>query len=225
MKINKHVYLLLPVFLWPILWSNGLVPFVPESWLFGISRPNWWGIFIAIFLFEWLMFGYVNIKIGSLENGWKSIGLDWRFFYKNRYWLIPYVLFFLIAAIFAPSYLYGNELPSEGQIIPITPVKVSERVFFVFVSITAGICEEIIFRGVGITILRKLTRSTILAVIITSICFVFIHGPFLGWLWFTQYLIVGIAFALGFLLPKRPRLEILILIHFTADASLAAFIP
>lgn len=225
MTKNKYIYFLVPIFIWPLLWSNRLVPLIPESWFSGTSRPEWWSIFLTIFLFEWIVFLYVNRKIGVFENGWKTIGLDWDWYRRNRKWLIPYVLFFFIAALVAPSLLYSGEIPNRGEIIPITATSATERFFFVIVSITAGICEEIVFRGVGITVIKKLTRSGLVAVLVTSVCFVFIHGPFLGWMWFSQYMSVGIAFGLGFLLPKRSRLEILILIHFTVDASLAAFIP
>lgn len=156
---------------------------------------------------------------------WKDIGLDVSWFSRNRKWLIPYVLFFLVAAVLAPGFLYGEDIPNQGQIIPITAVSWSERLFFVFVSMTAGICEEITFRGIGLTFFSKVLRNKWIPAVVTSLCFVFIHGPFRDWVWFSQYFVIGLLFAIGFLAPKRPRLEILILIHFTVDASLAAFVP
>ncbi len=226
-NLSKFNYLLIlaPVFIWPVLWSNGLVPSFPQEWFANPSRGWWWSFATSIFILEWLVFFYLRARLKKNSISWKEIGLDVNWFHRNRKWLIPYVSVFLIMSVLAPGLLYGDNIPDAGQIIPITAVTWSERLFFVFVSMTAGICEEITFRGIGLTFFSKVVGNKWIPVIVTSLCFVFIHGPFRNWIWFAQYFSVGALFAIGFLAPKRPRLEILILIHFTVDASLAAFVP
>ena len=224
-KQLPYLLVLLPVVLWPLAFASDWIPWVPQSVFSGIPRTWWWSFATTVFLLEWAVFLYLKTGLKRLNETWTSINLDWHWFYRNRKWLIPYVAIFVICAIVMPGVLYGGNIPDQGQIIPVTPVRWTERLFFVLLSITAGVCEEITFRGVGITYLTRLTKSPWLAAIITSLCFVFIHGSFVNWFWFAQYFIIGMLFAMGIILAKRPRLEILIVIHFTVDASLAAFIP
>ena len=224
-KQLSYLLLLLPLALWPLGFASGWIPWVPESLFADLPRSWWWSFASTVFILEWLVFLYLMMGLKRLKETWKAIHLDWHWFYRNRKWLIPYVSVFVICAILMPGILYGDNIPEQGQIIPITPVRWYERLFFVLLSVTAGVCEEITFRGVGISFISRLTKSPWLAAIITSLGFVFIHGALVNWIWFAQYFTIGMLFSLGIILAKRPRLEILIMIHFTVDASLAAFVP
>ena len=226
MNKNNKIYLalLIPLVLWPLLWATRSIPYIPMDWL-NTPRPGWWSFIITVMVLEWSVFFYLRNRLHKIGESWDSIGLDFSWFVRNKKWLIPYVTVLLVMALFAPNFLYDNELPSQGQVIPITPVSSAQRVFFILVSMTAGICEEVMFRGVGITFLRRVFNNKWIPVLITSLCFVFIHGPFRGWPWFSQYFIIGALFAIGYVAQKKPRLEVLIIIHFTVDASLAAFVP
>jgi membrane protease YdiL (CAAX protease family) len=59
------------------------------------------------------------------------------------------------------------------ELMPVTP---SERVLFGAVSVSAGICEEIVYRGFLIHVLHGATGSIILAVIVSSGAFGVAHA-------------------------------------------------
>lgn len=59
------------------------------------------------------------------------------------------------------------------QLIPVTS---TEKATFLGVSATAGICEELVFRGFMITALYAATRSVALAVILSSFAFGIVHA-------------------------------------------------
>lgn len=63
-----------------------------------------------------------------------------------------------------------------GILRELLPVTATERVLFAGVSITAGICEELIFRGFLLTALVQASGSVALAVVISSGAFGVLHA-------------------------------------------------
>lgn len=61
-------------------------------------------------------------------------------------------------------------------LLHLLPVTLRERVVFSGLSITAGICEEIVFRGFLLAALTPLVGSTLLALIISSFLFGLLHA-------------------------------------------------
>jgi len=66
-----------------------------------------------------------------------------------------------------------TEAPIMRELIPVTA---QERVLFVGVSLTAGICEEIIFRGFLIHVLHGATGSLLIALLLSSGAFGVSHA-------------------------------------------------
>ena len=78
------------------------------------------------------------------------------------------------------------------------PVTTAETVAFcVLLAPSAGICEEILFRGFAITRLQSLTRSAWVAVLITSAAFALAH-LYQGWIGPVRTGLGGLAFGTGF---------------------------
>ena len=82
----------------------------------------------------------------------------------------------------------------------VSPATIGERVFWIFMSLTAGFCEELIYRGFGIRVLQGRNIRTWLAVGLATLAFVLMHGvnvlrtsPFL------TIFIAGLLFSLLFL--------------------------
>jgi len=117
---------------------------------------------------------------------------------------------------------YSDAL-ANGSIGFLVPSSFKERLLFLFVSVTAGVCEEIIFRGLFLYYLDHLPFSlSIIAIgIISSLLFGIVH-LYQGWkgVLSTAYL-GGIMF---FLFVASGYLWIPIVFHFLIDAKFV-FLP
>jgi membrane protease YdiL (CAAX protease family) len=100
----------------------------------------------------------------------------------------------------------------------IPPSALGARLFWVFVSLTAAICEETLWRGFAITELRAITGSTLLAVLISSLSFVFFHGGLQqGSAIFAYRFAISLILAAVYL--RAGNLRWVMVIHFLMDAS------
>jgi len=194
------------------------------SWFPGLARPHYWSFVITIVILEWMAFGAVFGVLKKDRESWCSIGLDWTWFRERRMWFAFFLLISLLAALIMP-HMYGYVPPNDPRTIDIGPASSMERVFFVFAALTAGICEEVVFRGFAITRLGKLFRSRWIAVIVSSVCFVFLHDVPDSLGQFSSYFLVGIIFGGTFVFWKMRRLEYLIVAHAGIDAVFGSFFP
>ena len=78
------------------------------------------------------------------------------------------------------------------------PATLTERAFWVFMCLTAGFCEEFVYRGYGIRVLQLRGLRTWKAVALATTSFVFVHG-LAGVFLFPFYFIAGLLFAIIFL--------------------------
>lgn len=92
----------------------------------------------------------------------------------------------------------------------------SQRLFWVFLSATAACCEEFVYRGVGIALLRRRGFRAVTCVALTTLSWTFIHG-FGAIAFFPGYLLVGSIFASLYL--WRRRLAPVMLLHGLVDLS------
>lgn len=183
---------------------------------------NWWELWSVILIGHWLCAGFVCAAIASERGGFSSIGLDVGFFVRRRWPLLLIIVAALLIAYFAPGYFYGDELPERMRSHPLGPVSASQRVFWVGMAITAGVTEELLYRGYALTRLRRLVGLP-LAFILSVAGFALMHGPsafipeFLA-----LYVVSGVIFAGLFLWFKMRRLELFIVGHAALDLLLVA---
>ena len=95
-----------------------------------------------------------------------------------------------------------------------TPV---QQATWIAVSLTAGFCEELVYRGFGITVLRARGFRLGMAVALPTISWVLVHGVG-GLLMFIPHFIVGLLFAALFL--WRRRLAPVMFVHTIVDLTL-----
>src|SRR5262245_37125249 len=93
----------------------------------------------------------------------------------------------------------------------------AERGAWVVASLSAGFCEELVYRGFGITVLRARGLSVWLAVALPTISWVLVHGVG-GALMFVPHFIVGLLFA-GLFLWRRSLAPVMF-VHALVDLSL-----
>src|SRR3972149_5689607 len=184
-----------PLKIWSILFLFFLLIFLPVfnfppfvSWLVyqtaGVTLPpvlekdigdNRMFTYTATMIFQWglVAFMYLALRLEKMKmTDFGFRGLTVRNFNIGG--------IFLVASIFI-TYLLTFGLDAIGLkvnqeldfILPKTP---SERLTWVFLSLTAGFCEEAIYRGYVISRLQFVTGGWLLGAIISSLSFGSLHA-------------------------------------------------
>jgi membrane protease YdiL (CAAX protease family) len=83
---------------------------------------------------------------------------------------IPLVVGLILTALHQTS--SANHAPPS----PVLPGTTGERLFWIFISLTAGFCEELVYRGFSIRALQGRNMRTWLAVGLATLAFFFMHG-------------------------------------------------
>lgn len=179
-------------------------------------------IYLPTMVTQWLLFLLIYLTTYREETGLPGIGfkpiklLD--FFYAIAFLLVSNLLLTLFSL-----FLAHIGLPFKGEIQFLLPETGAERFFWIILSLTAGICEEVAFRGYLITRLMLLgkTKTWILPVFVASIVFGSGHS-YQGLSGFILLSIYGVMFAALFI--KTKSLWPCIIAHFFQDFS-ALFYP
>jgi uncharacterized protein len=140
--------------------------------------PNRIGMYGRTILFEWLMFGFVilGVKLNGTSmlavvgERWSSVGQVLRD--------IGIALVFLVVSIFLES-LLGAHLHRGGPdptVQFLLPHGGSEVAVWLLLSLTAGICEETLFRGYLHRQFMALTQSVPLGILFSAAMFGMAHG-------------------------------------------------
>lgn len=167
----------------------------------------YWSIVLAL---HWLSLGCVFYFLHRNNQSVTSIGLNLPF---NRYLL----LFCILTSAGIGLYLireYG--LKDQGEFSLLSRLNVTmttnsfERRLYIFIALSAGFCEEIIYRGFAIKALQARGVPLYLALVIPSISFSLMHG--IGNLGYSLLLFGG-RIALGLLFLLRKTLTPCIIIH------------
>jgi membrane protease YdiL (CAAX protease family) len=166
-----------------------------------------WG---SIALLHWLNVLIVFRLLKHQQLSFKNIGFDIRN-KKNLWFLMSYLT---LAATFI-IYLQLNDAQSGGH-------DLNHRLFEVFLCFTAGFCEELIWRGYGITSLLHEKLNKVAIVLLCSFSFCAMHigvftNPFFG----SFILVFGIVFSIAFLYTQK--LSLLMFIHMTYDLLIMLF--
>jgi membrane protease YdiL (CAAX protease family) len=166
-------------------WSRGL--FVKRD--HGYYLP----VFGSILLLHWLSVALVMVFLAQAGGGLKDIGLD----LSASEAAVMLGIFIVLATVFVlfrqtrpTTYLF--RIPADMP--PLLPVTLGERSFWMLASATAGICEELVYRGFGLCVLRGNGVPAWLAVVLVSFSFVLIHGLW-GLRRWRQYFIVGVLYS------------------------------
>lgn len=204
---------------YPVLYCAGFVGDLIRP-IFQGSREHWWMFWGVLLAFHWVPFALIAWDLRRKGEAWSTIGVDWGAFVRQRYWCYA-VLGLLVAAAFVmPGLHYPNGLPDRSQTLFMVGVSTPERLLIIFGAITAGVTEEVIFRGYALTRLGRWFGSAWWALPVSVVAFLFIHGvPRNEWM-LINYTLAGLAFGVPFILMKLKRLEVLIAIHFAIDASM-----
>lgn len=213
--------LLMALVAFPVGWSSGYIgPLIVE--IYRGSRTHWWYFWLLGLAFHGLPFLAVWTALRRNGQPWSSIGVDWGWF-RRWWWFFAGLMAVLVATAFiVPGVYYLDGLPKLAQSNPqfMIPITAPERLFILLIALTAGVTEEVLFRGFAITRLSRVLGSPWLALPVTVVSFIFIHGKPRSVEMLIAYTAAGLGFGVPFILMKQRRLEALIFIHFLIDASM-----
>ena len=162
-------------------------------------------LYLGVFMTEWSLFYIVVRRLGIA-------GVRGLFERRRTKWL-PSALVFISLNLLFTAYMYialrSGRIPPWGRLNPF-------QVFFFLVlnPITAGVIEELIWRGYFIEKLLVAGKTEWSAIVVSSISFAFIHG-------FIVFEKLAVTFVFGVLAAayyvRERNLPVLIASHIVVD--------
>jgi hypothetical protein len=171
---NKKTTIILLIFLlvgWPLL--GYMIMSVgqegkPEMGFAGMDPIS--QIYLPTIIIEWLVFLLVLLVLKRGKENLSTVGFS-RLTLANLGIGLGFLLTANIILFGLAYFLQFFHLTVPKEIAFILPRTKTERLFWVILSITAGICEEIGFRGYVLTKLNLFLNNWYLTVAISSISF------------------------------------------------------
>ena len=136
-------------------------------------NPHRWVFYVTTMAWEWLVFGYIYWGLRRRGRSFRNIAGDrWRGA-TNFFLDIAIAFGFWIAALFILSLVahvvHATGMAEAARIL--APQNYLESILWVALSVSAGICEETIFRGYLQRQLVAWTRSAPAGVILSALLF------------------------------------------------------
>ncbi len=166
---------------------------------------------------HWILTGWCIAVVSKTTADFQILGLRPISVGEFLNWcLLLVTLDFLVLAMLALLSSWGLISPPTTQTHVLTPRSSAQKVFAVLVlAPSAGFCEEILYRGFLLAELTRLTHSSVVAALISSCAFGFVHAgqgtARVIYLSITGVLLTFPVFATGSLYPS-------IALHFAFDA-------
>jgi len=179
-------------------------------------------IYLPTMITHWLIFLLVFLTTRYENTGLRGLGFK-RIRLLDIFWAFAFLLVSNLLLSLISLLLGKMNLAIPGEIELILPKSGTERIIWVFLSLTAGICEETAFRGYLITRLKLFSRikGWIFPILASSLAFGMGH-TYQGAGGFILISIYGIMF--GVLYVKTGSIWPGIIAHFFQDFS-ALFFP
>lgn len=181
---NKRATIVLLLFLlvgWPlasyVVMSAGPVgqevksqdpDFGPEARLVGMDLIS--QVYLPTIIIEWLIFLLVLLVLKRGNENLSTVGFS-KFTLANLGIGLAFLLFANIILFGLAFILQFFHLTVPKEVALILPRTNTERLFWIILSITAGICEEIGFRGYVLTKLNLFLNNWYLTIAISSLSF------------------------------------------------------
>lgn len=189
--------------------------FVPRlPFLQGLTEPgrgDWWALVLWTMAWEWSLLAFTVLALRRRGRGLGSVGFP-AVGRREALWggvTLAVAALFLLAA--------PPDARSGAGLVWYVPRAPAERAVWVLVALTAGVCEETLFRGLAITELRRRTGSVAAAVLVSTVAFALIHGAGQPAADLARRAAVGLLFAGLFL--WRGDLRGPVFIHFLVDVA------
>jgi membrane protease YdiL (CAAX protease family) len=168
---NKRVTLILLLFLlvgWPLLSYIIMGESKSEMGFEGMDPIS--QIYLPTIIIEWLIFLLVLLVLKRGKENLSTVGFS-KFTLANLGVGLAFLLFANITLFGLAYILQFFNLTVPKEIAFILPRTKTERLFWIILSITAGICEETGFRGYVLTKLNLFFNNWYLTVALSSLSF------------------------------------------------------
>ncbi|MCK4428225.1 MAG: CPBP family intramembrane metalloprotease [candidate division Zixibacteria bacterium] len=168
---NKRATIILLLFLlvgWPLLSYVIMTESKPEMGFAGMDPIT--QIYLPTIMIEWLIFLVVFLVLRKGKENLSAVGFS-KFTLANLGIGLGFLLVANIILLGLAHILQFFHLTVPKEVVFILPRTKSERLFWVILSITAGVCEETGFRGYVLTKLNLFLNNWYLTVTISSLCF------------------------------------------------------
>lgn len=203
-----HVGVILVGF--PLLYvGNSLLPWSCELFVNG-QRGHYFAFLASAAVLHWLSVLAVAASVSRAGAGLSEIGFSMT---GKQVAVYLAVAAGLGAALIGWRPTIPLSEPAEGWKV-IYPVLTIERYFWILICVTAGFCEEFVYRGFAIRALQGRGWPTWQAVLLASVSFVVMHGVMVLSVYPLLFL-AGLVFSGIFVL--RGRLRTGIYVHTITD--------
>lgn len=187
------------------------------------SKVLLYSVLIGTIGIQWAIFGINYLGVFREKTGLRGIGLGRLTGLDLARGSAAALVFILIMA--GVSWLMAQMgYPMPGEVANLVPPEWQGKILWVFVSFTAGFCEEVAFRSYAMTRLRLVfkTKSWTIPVIVSCLAFGLCHG-YQGLAGMIGVTIYGLLFALLYLWKKN--LWPCVIAHFLNNAIMGLFVP
>ena len=141
----------------------------------SIGRPR---LYLRTIVFEWVLLGVVLIGLRLQGSSAQTVlGRSWRsgkevlrdIGIAAAFWIVSTIVLSMIS-------LHPHDAPPNPLVQAMLPQGFFESVIWIALSITAGICEEAVYRGYLQRQLTAMTRSASLGIGLSALAFAFAHS-------------------------------------------------
>ena len=154
-----------------------------DQWQEELATYFLMGVFELILIFVILFVGwsYFNGRLKGFGLNVRTIGKDLGIAAVNFIAILPLVAALILLVAFLGQLIVGKDFEmqqNEGLVTIITNPQFSVRLtVFVFAALIVPVFEELLFRGLFQSMLRKRVNKTWPAIILTSVLFALLHPP------------------------------------------------
>lgn len=129
-------------------------------------------LYVSLIVMEWALFSFVRFGFskGGTSTGEVVVGKwnDWASVARSIAIAIPFWVVFVVVGTFAQFLMGANHAKKIDILLPQTTLEI---LLWVGVSVSAGICEEIVYRGYLQKQFQALTGSPIIAILSQGVIF------------------------------------------------------
>ena len=141
----------------------------------SIGRPL---LYLRTIIFEWALLGVVLIGLRLHDSSYQTVlGKRWRSWREvmrdigvaAAFWIVSTIVLSMIT-------LHPHDAPPNPLVQAMLPQGFFESAMWIALSITAGICEEAVYRGYLQRQLMAMTGSVTLGVALSALAFALAHS-------------------------------------------------
>ena len=146
-----------------------------------------------------LILGWLGLLVGSREVGREFMGLGPAGWISTIAWTLAVTAAIHLLLL---GFYFGRKalgLRESGILDLLLPESPQEKLLFVLLSFSAGVGEELAFRGFAVPALTLVTGSEWTGALLSSVAFGLLHG-YQGWLGIARTGMMGFFLAASFIL-------------------------